>query len=913
MINLRGFQLDLRTDIFEAWQQYRNVLAVLPTGGGKCLGKDTPVLMYDGSIKPVQDVTKGDLLMGPDSSPRTVLSTCAGQEMLYKITPTKGDSYIVNESHVLSLRQTGLRSNPKYKSEEGKNTIVNISVREYLTKSNYFKHTHKGWRTGVEFNHQEQSVPSYILGVWLGDGTSRSPEISSVDDEVIKEWMKYAENIDCSITIKDMTRCPIYSVISNKGGWGDNHLRNFLKNNLLFNNKHIPHFYKTGDRQQRLELLAGLIDTDGYLRNGYYDIVFKQEALAKDTIFVARSLGLAAYVKPCVKVCTNTGSKGDYWRISISGDTDMIPCRVSRRIAGPRKQKKNVLNVGIKVEPIGDGDYYGFEISGDHLFMLGDFTVTHNTVTFSDILAHCNGRAASIAHRKELIGQMSMTLAKFGLKHSVIAPKNVTKWLTSMHYDELGSDFIRTNSSVTIAGIDTLKSRIESLRDWGMQQSMWVQDEAHHMLLKNKWGQVTELFPNAYGLGVTTTPSRADGNGLGRHHDGLFDTMIEGPGMRELIDMGYLTDYRIFAPPSDLNLDNVDITKSGDFSKSQLSVEVKQSHITGDVVEHYKRIAMGKLGITFTDSVETATIIAAQFIQADVPAAVVSSKTPDKEREAILRKFRNREYLQLINVDLFGEGFDLPSVEVVSMARPTASYGLYVQQFGRALRLLLPDSYMAMWDQYPPYQRLQLIAASSKPVGIIIDHVGNVVRHGLPDASREWTLDRREKRVNKDKDPDDIPLTVCTNEGCYQPYERIYSSCPWCGHIPTPAARSAPEFVDGDLFELDAETLREMRGAVAKVDGPVYYPVSMDGPARTSLNRRHFERQQGQQTLRDSIAWWAGYHNARGRSDSESQRRFYHQFGVDVMTAMALGKADADKLTGKIHKTLDKWGLTLEA
>jgi len=316
------------------------------------------------------------------------------------------------------------------------------------------------------------------------------------------------------------------------------------------------------------------------------------------------------------------------------------------------------------------------------------------------------------------------------------------------------------------------------------------------------------MFPNARGLGVTATPERADGRGLGRWADGLFDEMVEGRNMRDLINMGYLTDYRIFAPKTeDLYLENVKTGSDGDYTRESLKTAVRQSHVVGDVVKHYLRIAPGKLGITFATDVETATDIANQFNLAGVPAAVVSAKTPDHERISILRDFKARKLLQLVNVDLFGEGFDLPAIEVVSMARPTKSYSLYCQQFGRALRLMISEILAGAWDTYTDAQRRAFIAESTKPYAIIIDHVGNidpaVGGHGLPDAPHVWTLDAREKRSGGGKQ--DKPTKVCIE--CTGFWEGYSTTCPYCGHVAVPGRRDGPEFVDGDLLELDAETL----------------------------------------------------------------------------------------------------------
>ena len=507
------------------------------------------------------------------------------------------------------------------------------------------------------------------------------------------------------------------------------------------------------------------------------------------------------------------------------------------------------------------------------------------TVLFSDIIHDHQGASCAIAHRQELVSQISLALARDKVRHRIIGPKSVVKLCVNLHMLELGASYYDPSSTCAVAGVDTLVRRGDELNGWLESVTLCVQDEAHHVLESNKWGTAFKMFPNAKGLGVTATPLRADGKGLGRHVDGLFDTMVEGPGMRDLIDMGFLTEYRVFAPPSDFVRPGADaIGATGDFGHVKLKAAVKKSHIVGDVVTHYQRIAPGKLGVTFTDSVETATEIAAQFNAAGVPAAVVSAKTPDAERIAILRRFKNRELLQLVNVDLFGEGFDLPAIEVVSMARATESYALYVQQFGRALRLL-----------------------DGKLFALIIDHVGNVERHGLPDARREWSLDRREKR-GKSKASDAIPVRACP--ACTAVYERIYNACPFCGHIMTPAARSGPEQVDGDLIELDPAALAAMRGEIEKVDmHPEAYRHELAKKYTPLVGqlagvKRHVATQEAQEALRGSIAWWAGYQRAQGRSDSESYRRFYFKFGTDVLSAQTLKASDAIELAGRVNEHL---------
>jgi superfamily II DNA or RNA helicase len=493
------------------------------------------------------------------------------------------------------------------------------------------------------------------------------------------------------------------------------------------------------------------------------------------------------------------------------------------------------------------------------------------TVVLSNVMHYTPGISVAIAHRQELVGQISQALAREGLKHEIIAPRNVIKNCVENHVEEFGKSYFDPNGVNKVAGVDTI---IRRDLPWANNVKLWVMDETHHVLTANKWGKAVAMFPGAVGLGVTATPERADGFGLSRESDGVFDNMVEGPNMRYLIDNGFLTDYRIFAPrTSDLNLDQVELGSNGDYKPPQLSKAIKNSHVIGDVVRHYLKIAPGKRGVTFAPDIETATEIANNFNAAGVPAAVVHGGTPDRDRTALVKKLRNGQLLQLVNVDLFGEGFDLPAIEVVSFARPTMSYGLYVQQFGRVLRIL-----------------------EGKTVAIIIDHVGNVIKHGLPDAPRVWSLDRREKRsTNRDEGE---ALKAC--DECTRVYERFRVECPYCGHIPTPAQRSGPEFVDGDLIELDASVLAQMRGQIEKVDGEFYAPNGLPKPAQLAARKNHIIRQESQKLLRESIAMWAGVERANGLSDREIYKKFYLKYGVDIMTAQTLGRNDATKLTNKV-------------
>ena len=480
----------------------------------------------------------------------------------------------------------------------------------------------------------------------------------------------------------------------------------------------------------------------------------------------------------------------------------------------------------------------------------------------------------------ELISQISLTLGRYGVRHNIITPKANVREIVSIHMAEIGRSYYDPQARTIVAGVDTLL-RMHPETPWFKQIKLVVQDEGHHPLKDNKWGTAAGLFPNARGLYPTATPLRADGRGLGRWADGIIDSLVVCRSMRELIKRGYLTEYRIFAPPSDLDLSTVPLSAGGDYSPPKLRTAVHKSHITGDVVAHYLRIAPGKLGVTFAVDIEAGAEIAAAFRTAGVAAEVISSKTPDALRASIMQRFRRREILQLVNVDLLGEGVDVPAIEVVSMARPTQSYSLYSQQFGRALRPM-----------------------ENKTHAIIIDHVNNVIRHGLPDTPRTWNLERRDRR-SRGATVNDFPIRTCLNTFCMYVYERRFRTCPACGHYNAPAQRSTPEQVDGDLFELDPEVLARLRGEIERIDAPPRIPQHLDKIAQLGLAKKHHNRQLAQTELRAAIALWAGHLKADKMDDADIYRTFFFTFKTDIATAQTLNTKDANELNERVKKDID--------
>lgn len=344
-----------------------NTLLIGPTGTGKCLGKDTPVMMADGSIRKVQDVRTGDFLMGPDSKPRKVLSTCRGVEELFRIHPKNGEPWVCNRSHILSL----VRTNDKTSLA---NTVVNVSVNDYLQKSKTFKHLHKQYRVPVEFPERKIHIDPYFLGLWLGDGRTDSLTISTPDEPVVMYLKEYAQSLGMKLSkYPEPSKADSYGLVKKERTNKRSKLQRLMDKYSLLNNKHIPQEFLRNSRSNRLKLFAGLMDSDGHNGGNYYEYCTVLDSLKDDVLYLGRSLGYAASTS--IKTVDGT----NYWRIFFTGSFEDVPVRIARKTCSPRKQIKNVLRTGFTVESLGLGHYYGFEISGDKLFLLGDCTVTHNT------------------------------------------------------------------------------------------------------------------------------------------------------------------------------------------------------------------------------------------------------------------------------------------------------------------------------------------------------------------------------------------------------------------------------------------------------------------------------------------------------------------------------------------------------
>jgi ATP-dependent Lon protease len=331
-----------------------------PMGTGKCHTFDTPILMYDGSIKMVQDIVVGDKVMGDDSSCRNVLSLGRGEDDLYDIVHSNGEKYGVNSEHIMCLKQSGMNfiKNIKTKSGETRYKVCYFDKNDYKQHSKRFSDQTEAERYlhDIKLEHDYVEIPVKTL--------LTLPKYIRVNLKGYKRGVEFSS--------KSVPFDPYIIGAS-------------LEEKLPSNNKHIPDVYKLNDRQTRLELLAGIIDTDGsYCDDSKgYDIIQKNKVLADDILFMARSLGFSANMTQCEKSCMYKGEKktGTYYRMHLSGDNlSSIPVKCPRKMAKTERMiNKDSMVMGITIEPRGWGKYYGFELDKNHKYLLGDFTITHNT------------------------------------------------------------------------------------------------------------------------------------------------------------------------------------------------------------------------------------------------------------------------------------------------------------------------------------------------------------------------------------------------------------------------------------------------------------------------------------------------------------------------------------------------------
>lgn len=714
-------------------------IVCMPTGVGKCLAKGTKILMYDGTFKKVEDIVVGDKIMGDDGKCRIILSLANGKEMMYDIISTKGEKYTVNESHILSLKITNIGSdrltilNEKYKSGD----VVDISVRDYLTISKTAKHVLKGFKVGVDFENSKKilPIPPRLLGLWLADGTATSPSFT-VNDEDIEtiEYLRYeCEKMGLEFTIEDNSEnskmCHFRTKLRGRANAYSNIFLNLLRDYNLFNNKHIPHYYKTANREARLELLAGILDGDGSLENNCFDLTLKSETLFDDVIFISRSLGFACYKKTVKKGIKNLNFIGDYFRMVISGDTNQIPTIVSRKKASVRLQKKDVLMTGIKVKPIGIGEYFGFEIDGNRRFLLSDFTVTHNTFCQAAIIADDiikNGvfkmyvvNAPRIVLTYQLLKEVYSFLvdakieARYMFVHSggKINEKELEDIRIKANLDGANIPFSEIGSGTNIIDIREMifkakeqnlpliffstynsAERIEESRIGFEPISITLNDEAHYLVQEQFHDILHILKSNRCYFFTATTISTPSDTGRGMNNKESYGEVLYTMTPRQAIDLGKMVRPRLHFVITD------GVYTTDDYNKSlnKIIKDTFEQH-SNILTKTSPKILVSAKGtqdiINFLNSKEYK-----QLTKSGVSIYAVASNGEvgnningeQVNRQDFLKRLKvdgldiNKKLI-VLHFDILAEGIDISGFSGIMPLR-SLSKSKFLQTFGRAAR-----------------------------------------------------------------------------------------------------------------------------------------------------------------------------------------------------------------------------------
>lgn len=678
---LRPYQQEAVTKGLLALEKYRNTLIVMPMG---CHAKGTEILMYDGSFKNVEDILIGDKIMGPDSSKRTILELHNGFSEMFKVTPVKGESFTVNKDHILSLMRTnsGIKGDNKYCKQPG--TIVNISVEDYLKKSNHFKNLYKIYRKPANFKKDKAELPidPYFLGILIGDGTLLStPIITTMDKEIVDTIYEEASNSGLKIAIisQGSSKASGYS-ISLKSGL-KNPLTKKLKHLGLHGKKSpykfVPSQYKTSSKENRRKILAGLLDTDGNKNRSGTEFCSASKILAYDVAFIARSLGFRAV--PKIKMVKG----GTYYRFNISGDFSLIPMKVKHKIPDKRRQKKDVLRTGFSVESVGIGEYFGFAVNKDHLYLMGDFTVTHNsgkTITLSKLVrdflydSPTEAKALILGHRVEIFNQNKLKFELISNQNIAISEVNQSK-----------KDF---SGQVVFAMNQTL------MRDKLLLQmpkfDLVVIDEVHRAAsngYERILDRVRKLNERTAILGVTATPLRSDKRTLHK----FFNNISTEIDLHTLIKDGILVapvTYVIEGLQTKA-LTDYDATHKGG---SELQKERAYSDIIAhkvkleDVFKHWLEKAGTRRTVIFAPSIAVSNDVTKFFNEHGIHGVSIDANTTPFHRHRFLDNFKTGKFQFISNVSLLTEGWDCPEVECILLLKGNSYKSAYLQMIGRGLR-----------------------------------------------------------------------------------------------------------------------------------------------------------------------------------------------------------------------------------
>lgn len=615
--SLRPIQVDAIKSVLDCCNDPMKMgaLLCLQCGGGKCLGYDTLIMMFDGTIKKVQDIQVGDLIMGDDSTPRTILSLARGKEMMYEIISNNKESYKVNESHILSLQNI-------------KNEKTDMPVVDYLKLPQSSKSSMFGYRVPLVFQSKEIDFDPYKIGFWLGDGYKNNKKI-------------------------------LTDVLFQKA----------LQDNNLYVNKHIPFNYKCNSREIRLQVLAGILDSCGHyvFTRGCYDFKLTNEQLFDDILFLARSLGFECYKTTKTKNRTRDGvttTTTNYKTCIYGEELNTVPVKILRK-KNKNKQIKNNLTSRIIVKKLEEDDYYGFEIDGNHRFVLGDFTVTHNTVCGISMICTLAKKTLIIAHKEFLLEQWKERIQQF-------APTARLGLIKAQTLDYKDKDIVLASlQSVSMKNYDD-----DVFKEFGCI----LFDEIHRTAAQ-VFSQAFRTVTCKYSIGLTATPKRKDGlTKVFKWYIG--DIAYESKKVRDTVEVRF---HRYYNPSPDYSRVHVLYNKKPNISRMINSIceFVPRVEFITDLILDILKEEPNRRFLILSDRRQHVHLIKESLDKYKLDSGICYGGLKQED-------LKKSELCQFIigTFQMVAEGYDVKGLDTLILASPK---GDVIQICGRILRDRLED------------------------------------------------------------------------------------------------------------------------------------------------------------------------------------------------------------------------------
>lgn len=677
VIELRDYQTEAIGFITEAESRgVRKQLGVAATGLGKGLQRGTPVLRSDGCWCPVEDLRVGDFVVGGDGQPTKVEGVFhRGEQPCFEVGMDDGVSVVVDADHLWTVFTDSDLSRGRPQRT--------INTAELHAQGVEMPSGRRRWRVPVvapiEFDLQpELPIDAYILGVILGDGsiTQRTVRFCPGDDWIAEKVESLLPEGFSLGTIASEQGATHYNIRdSGASRTTPNRMRSDLVALGLWDlsslDKFIPEAYLTASVLDRRALLAGLMDCDGWVGKSTVEFNTSSPRLMADVKRLAESLGVVVRTGSKIPTYTHNGEKrlgARAYRLSFRGGG--CPFTLPRKIERWRETDRWVATRKIRsITPVSSRETVCIKVSAeDGLFVIEHHIVTHNTIIFNSLAQQKGVRTLILAHRDELISQA--------------VDKLLMMWPTA----DVGVIKAQRNEidhTICVGSVQTLgrQSRLDQVPS--DQFELIIVDEAHHVVADG-YQRILEYFApgDPLVLGVTATPDRGDGKGLGD----TFDEIVFNYDMLWGIRRGFLSDIKgKRITMSGLDLSGVRVRR-GDYAEGDVGRALEDADAPNQIAEAYLQYAIGRKTIVFTPTVAVADAVAIALRNRGVSAGMVSGETPLDERRQMLRDFKDGRITVLSNCQVLSEGYDEPSVDCIVVARPTRSRALYTQLVGRGTR-----------------------------------------------------------------------------------------------------------------------------------------------------------------------------------------------------------------------------------